>query len=79
MPAPAVLVLEPVAGGNAMLFRFTSTGDDCGDTWHQSIDEAKEQAAFEYENAVGMWVSAPSDRDLALQHALQLRRGVTSA
>lgn len=74
MPQADVLVLEPLDDGNFMLLRYTAKGDYCGDTWHQSLDEAKQQAAFEFENAVGMWVDAPRDTDAALAYALHLWR-----
>jgi len=30
------------------LFRFDATGAMVADTWHQTVDEAKDQAKFEY-------------------------------
>ena len=48
LPAPDVIL--PIAGAEpaAMLFRYTAHGE-FGDTWHASVDSAREQAAFEYD------------------------------
>jgi hypothetical protein len=40
------------------LVRFTATGDFAGDTWHATLDEAKEQATFEFELDEEGWVDA---------------------
>lgn len=38
------------------LQRYGQDGRFCGDTWHQSIEEAKEQASFEFNTNEGDWV-----------------------
>lgn len=79
MPMPDILVLEAEPGGAAMLIRYTANGDDCGDTWHEDAGVAKEQAAWEYEGALGMWAPAPKDcvdLDGALQYARRLRKTI---
>jgi hypothetical protein len=75
--APAqILVLEAQDDGSAMLYRYTADGADCGDTWHEDVEAAKEQAAWEYDDAQGMWAHAPTDcseLDAALRYARRLR------
>jgi len=65
MPFPNVVVIEPRNHGSdaqeCFLFRYTRDGQDCGDTWHRSVDEAKEQAAIEYGRALGPWASVPDE------------------
>jgi len=39
--------LEPVMTP-FMMYRYNRDGDQCGDTWHQSLQDAFAQAAFEY-------------------------------
>src|SRR5438132_9574654 len=41
-----------------LLVRYTLDGTFAGDTWHETIDDAKNQAAFEYGDAVGDWQEA---------------------
>ena len=31
-----------------MMFRYNDAGDFCGDTWHENLQQAFAQAAFEY-------------------------------
>lgn len=47
------------------LFRLDAGGHTIADTWHQSIQEAKKQAKFEYEIQEGDWSVAtdPDDND----------------
>jgi hypothetical protein len=42
-----------------MLYRYTASKDFAGDTWHQSLDEAKRSAEFEYGEALGAWEELP--------------------
>lgn len=47
LPLPDVLMI--VRNRDAFyLLRFLSSGDEVGDTWHQTIDEARRQADLEY-------------------------------
>ena len=76
LPRPDVLVLEVQPDGAAMLFRFTAGGAFCGDTWHESAADAREQAAWEYEGALGMWAPVPpgyADAEAAHRYARRLR------
>lgn len=48
------------------LFRLDAEGHIVADTWHQTIQEAKAQAAFEYEIQEGDWSVAADPDDNAL-------------
>jgi hypothetical protein len=57
-PPPRFLIVEddanrPEAG--ALLFRFDGEADCVGDTWHSSMEKAKQDAADEYEGLVQSW------------------------
>jgi hypothetical protein len=58
MKPPAVLVIENARGG-IFLHRYDVQANCVGDTWHQDVEEAKEQAEFEFENSLSPWVEIP--------------------
>jgi hypothetical protein len=60
MPWPRVLVIRPSKRG-WYLDRFTEGGESGGDTWHQELDEAREQADEEYGGSVSKWREVPPD------------------
>lgn len=45
--------------GAFYLFRLRADGVCVGDTWHVTIEEAKDQAAFEYGVGPSDWRSSP--------------------
>ena len=47
--------------GGYSLIRFDSTDDFCGDTWHQSLEEAYRQAEFEFGIASGDWAQVADE------------------
>jgi hypothetical protein len=51
-------VIEDTAEG-VFLYRYGSGGEFVGDTWHQSIDDAKHQAVFEYGDSISTWSEIP--------------------
>jgi hypothetical protein len=51
-PVAARIVMED---DGFYLLRLDSEGQCLADTWHQSLDEAKAQAAFEYEITDADW------------------------
>jgi hypothetical protein len=59
-PADVVLLVSEV-GRDAMLFRYSAHGELCGDTPHDSIAAAEEQAAMEYGDALMAWMDVPAD------------------
>ena len=48
----------------ALLYRFDSKGDCVGDTWHRGVEEAKKDAAAEYEGLVQEWQEVSADVDI---------------
>jgi hypothetical protein len=60
-PALFLVIKEEQSG--IFLYRYSASGDCVGDTWHMSVDEAKDQAAYEYEGLVGEWSSVPPEVD----------------
>ncbi len=69
---PKVLVIKQTAASDVFLFRFTETGEYAGDTWHQSIEEAKKQADFEYGVAKDSWQRIPSEVKDVVRFTLNL-------
>lgn len=60
LPWPRVLVLRERPDG-VFLERWTATGAYAGDTWHASVDQAYQQAQYEYGDALGAWQAVPVD------------------
>jgi hypothetical protein len=58
MESPAFLVIEENRNG-VFLYRYDSHGKCVGDTWHANIQEAKQQALYEYETALAEWQMVP--------------------
>lgn len=72
LPHAAILAIEKNSRGQIFLYRFTAEGDPVGDTWHQTVEDAIEQAETEYGDLLGSWVEVPTGRD-ALEFALHER------
>ena len=70
LPRPTVALIDETREG-FYLIRLTDDGTFCGDTWHPSADEARGQAAFEFDR-VGTWHQIPAhvadSRSYAIQH-----------
>ena len=60
MEFPSLLVIEQKPDG-VFLFRFTADRRCAGDTWHKTIDEAKQQASFEFEDLISSWKPVPAE------------------
>jgi hypothetical protein len=71
LPLADVLLLESSENSGVMLFRYTAQGEFAGDTWHETIADAKEQAIFAYRDAVGRWSEVPTDVTDAHAYAVQ--------
>ncbi len=71
MAVPRVLVLENRPDG-IFLLRHDEAGEEAGDTWHQSVEDAKEQAVAEYGGNLGPWTEVPEAEDDAVGFALRL-------
>ena len=61
LPEADVVLLIADDDPGAMLFRYSAFGEVGGDTWHPTVDDAREQAAEEYGDALGSWVDVPDD------------------
>lgn len=49
MSLPDRVEIETIEDGDGcMMYRYTRSGDVCGDTWHESLESAFGQAKFEY-------------------------------
>jgi hypothetical protein len=56
MAFPAAASLEIVQEVHGyLLIRYDSGGQYCGDTWHQTVEEAKAQAMFEFSVLSDQW------------------------
>lgn len=52
---PTFIVIWPVEHG-FMMERFADAGTTAGDTWHQTEQDALDQAAWEYGERLGEWI-----------------------
>ena len=71
LPTPDVILLIAGSDPGAMLFRYTVAGEFGGDTWHPTLENAREQVDYEYEDSVGEWVHVPPDVDDAHAYAIR--------
>ncbi len=71
MPSPDFLLVE-CASGATMIYRYTKNEVFCGDTWHETLDHAREQIAAEYPEMTKEWIEAPIDTDEALTFGYSL-------
>ncbi|HEX6052420.1 MAG TPA: hypothetical protein VFZ21_24315 [Gemmatimonadaceae bacterium] len=71
LPAPDVILLIADADKSAMLFRYTTHGEFAGDTWHPSVDAAREHAIYDYSDALGEWIDVPGEVEDAHAFAIQ--------
>ena len=55
----AVLLIETNPSG-IFLVRLTAEGEQVGDTWHETIEFAKEQADYEFAK-LSPWTSVPAE------------------
>jgi hypothetical protein len=60
LPAARFVTIELMTEG-FFLFRYAQDGAFSGDTWHRSVEEAKDQANHEYGKALGEWLEIPDD------------------
>jgi hypothetical protein len=76
LPPPDVVVIEEESQGNVFLYRLTRSGEPCGDTWHQSIEDARYQADYEYGDALGEWQDIPHEASDAREFAVAAARNL---
>ena len=60
LPRARIVLIEHRPDG-VFLYRYAVDGTFAGDTWHPTLDEAREQALFEYGDALGKWRPIPAD------------------
>jgi len=70
-PPDVILLVADAADPGAMLFRYTVHGEFGGDTWHQTADDAREHAIYDYSDALGDWVDVPDAVEDAHAYAIQ--------
>lgn len=58
---PATLLVIAENSSDIFLFRFDQQKNMAGDTWHQSIEDAKYQAQFEFGEDALDWSLVPSE------------------
>jgi hypothetical protein len=71
LPMPDVVLVVDSGKGGCMLFRYSAHGELCGDTPHDSVQQAEMQAQIEYGDALYPWVDVP--RDVQDAHAFAVR------
>jgi hypothetical protein len=71
LPIADVVLVVPDGEEGAMLFRYTAHGEFGGDTPHDTLREALDQAAFEYDDALGAWIEVPEEIKDAHAFAIQ--------
>ena len=78
LPWPIAVLVKEESAGNVYVYRIAASGASAGDTWHPTVDEARQQAEYEYEGVLGKWERVPDDVRDAWEHALEVgRRCVT--
>jgi hypothetical protein len=60
-PWPKVLLIRPGQDAGFMLYRYAQNGQFAGDTWHLTLDEAREQADFEFGEGLSPWRTVPEE------------------
>lgn len=70
LPWPKVIIVETNPDAGVTLLRLALGGAFAGDTWHPSVEEAKEQASYEFGASLGEWQEIPQDVSNAGDYAL---------
>ena len=61
-PRPEVVFIDDSKSG-WFLFQYTLAGQFGGDSWHESLEQAKAQANYEHGATLGDWIPVPNDVD----------------
>ena len=79
LPTPDVVLVVSHPSGETMLFRYTAHGELCGDTPHDNLTEAEDQASQEYGLSLLGWMDVPEDvadaHAFAINYAADRLRG----
>jgi hypothetical protein len=70
LPQPRFLMIEEKSKG-VFLFRFMADGRCVGDTWHLNVEDAKEQAEYEYKGFLTAWSDVPVEVENPIAFALK--------
>lgn len=73
-PDVAALVIEATPELGATLVRYTAAGDQAGDIWYGSAEEAQLCAARDFGAALGPWRDVPPDEPDPVAFALRAAR-----
>lgn len=71
LPWPRVLLIRRGTEAGFLLYRYTRDAQFAGDTWHMTLDEAKDQADFEFSECLGPWREVPEGVTDPIAFALQ--------
>src|SRR5258708_4476685 len=71
LPRPCVLIVQQGSGRGLLMYRYTRDRRCGGDTWHENLEHAQEQAEFEFGDAVGEWRQVPDDVEDPVGFALE--------
>lgn len=74
LPLADVVLLLPDGESGAMLFRYTAHGELAGDTWHATMEDARDAAVEEYGEALTPWLRVPDDIVDAHEYAMRFAR-----
>ena len=77
LPGTRVVLLLKQSKG-FYLYRYSSEGVFAGDTWHQSLEDAEHQAAFEFGANLGPWQHVPAESVDPHEYAIQFVTSETS-
>jgi hypothetical protein len=58
MPPACFLAIEKKDDG-IFLYRYAQHDRCAGDTWHRTVDDAKAQATYEFNDLLSTWVQVP--------------------
>ena len=61
LPVPDVVLMVDSGRDGCMLFRYSAHGELCGDTPHDTAQQAEMQARIEYGEALYPWIDVPED------------------
>jgi hypothetical protein len=70
---PATFLVVDERPDGVFLYRFGAAGECVGDTWHMSVDDAKHQAAYEFEGLIGGWDEVPEGTEDVVAFCLARR------
>lgn len=73
LPMPDLLIIEERPEG-IFLVRYKLDGTEVGDTWHESIKDAKDQADYEYKDNINEWQQIPDKIKSSFDYALSQSR-----